>query len=191
MNDLASKILFFTEGSIYSKHVLSNETFDLLAKFGLLSTDGTSVKLKFIGLLLINGQFIVVFPKTWSINSYSVKEVPTLILAILKYQKYVQSGVSKDNDISDLGLVSNKLKSALWLLFDYIDNGIIRRSIEVLENGDFSRTSWNRTVKKTNPWFTRSGPIYLKPIQKTVVNDILNEVTIIHHVIIHWMKSTK
>lgn len=104
----------------------------------------------------------IFFPKKYSKDENRNEKMAKLIFqAIRKYKgEILFSDDEKEwfgNENHDL----NHLDNMLWLIEDYLENGIINISQRITEKNGRGRIEWSRTIKSKIPFIINSNFIYL------------------------------
>lgn len=161
---------------------LTIETADLLRHLDIIKKDNVE-RVYFCGTLVTNKRVLIFLPRN-SLTSISNSDITppklasNILLALHKYRSStsVGSGESPEDQPSGLDILAD----IVWLLKDYISNGIYSTKIrkQSFNNG---KTNWNRTIRNEFPFPGNAGaPVYLNlHSEKTILNE-QNAVSLIH-----------
>ena len=132
----------------------------------------------FVGILVIAGRVLNCYPKYLK-NTTEPKEELRQVLRVL--QKY---RASKDELIifseNAAGSSANRLAVILFLMQDYMENGLYTNPEEVHEiNGD-GEIQWERTIERSIAWISHDRPYYTELFTRRSVPDEDNYFTRLH-----------
>jgi|GEM_PF-1206258 len=181
---LEMEIFLFVEGKEYLHKQYENlvEQLDMLNEV-IKKNDGT---FSFIitGFIIVNNIPVVIFPKNYLLPDSDVKikhEAMVLMRVLMKYR------LEKGHDPKEMDLLygntvnsTGRIISAISLIEDFQENGILKRKIRVDSSNHQGYIDWNATVNKTIPHISHKRPFYLKPIMRTSSVDDVNLLTQIH-----------
>ncbi|USK29916.1 LlaJI family restriction endonuclease [Bacillus sp. CMF21] len=161
------------------KHKLS----DYLYKRGLCVIEKKSIVFKFTGIIYDKGNLIIVFPKGYTLpnDSESLKEhIKILIKSLIRYKNSNKKVDEYEEDLLG-GLGNSKsFSAAMWLIRDYIENGIISFSTEKHKLNKGKKINWSRTIKQTHPIVSSGSPFYIDLIKRNNEKNVSNLIRQIH-----------
>jgi len=147
-------------------------------------------KVNFVGMVVHKGNdgasnTLVSYPKylpeEWESGGESDPlDYTGLVLRCLEV--YSQSGTRNPEDVDDIFLPSvlkedsaNELALARFFIRDYLMEGIFRYEEVTTSINSSTNVDWNRTIQRSEPVMTRSGPIYTELVtrRRRIVEDDL------------------
>ena len=137
----------------------------------------------FVGIKIRNNEIDFYYPETYEFNDKaSVEQNRNDILALLN-----TISMAKTFSISDVKIESSysnnnelALLSYLWILKDYLDNGIYVNREKVYKTNQKGKVDWKRTIK-TEPIISNGNVIY-KDLVVSIKNDLDNIIVDIHKI---------
>lgn len=183
-----NEIYYFVDAK---KNLRSNYP-ELVAALGnipsICTFDEEFFEFKIVGVFFILDTPIIVFPKnTPSLKQSEAKAyAQTLLKALIRYKNEVfGSSIESSVFLGDSEMSSSRIVSAIFLLEDYCQYGLISRHNIVSSDQKLGRVNWGKTINKTYPLLSNSSPIYIKPIMKQREFDENNPIRLIHKHIIN------
>ena len=144
---------------------------------------------KYVGLISLNDKLLLVFPKYYKM---SLLENKNFKIRENNYSDFIQvfkvlKNLSKSNDISEeFNLVfnnrgENELILADEIIRDYFINGVYNKNEETFKINGSGGISWDKTVNKIQPFFSKGRPIYNEFFTSEVLTEHDNIITQIHN----------
>ncbi|XKH52003.1 LlaJI family restriction endonuclease (plasmid) [Chryseomicrobium palamuruense] len=140
----------------------------------ICSLKKNKIKFKVVGILVYGNTFIVIFPKGYKMPTDEIskkKHTYFLIQTLLKYKR------ENDLDLEEAMLLGNddgendeNLHTAIQLITDFIQNGIINKSVTI-KSSDFRNIDWPVTINKKHPVFTNDSVLYSDTVSSRNIND--------------------
>lgn len=180
--------LCFSEGAEYSV-----KNYPLLVD--TLSGDGSYISVRsgrfswnVTGFSIVDNIPIIVFPKNYTVpdNDKDIRyEAVLLLKALLRYRNEHEFDVEESellfgNSFND----SSRISSAIFIIEDYLQYGLIQRKHEIYTTTRLGRTDWARTINKTIPLIGKSGVVYPEPVRRVNTFDTGNILRQIHGFIV-------
>lgn len=162
-------------------NTLDITTVELLQRLDIIKKDNVE-RVHYCGVLVTNAKTLLFLPRnSFSSIDSSCFSPPALarklVLALHKYRSSKFIGSSGDiNETLGLDILSD----IIWLLHDYINNGIYSAKIKK-KNFNQGNINWKKTIRKEIPFMGVEGvPVYLKlHSEKTKFNE-QNNISLIH-----------
>lgn len=126
----------------------------------LSETNNEYYKFTFVGIIKIKSLAFLVYPKYWRETKKEVGKVDkfTQILAVI--DKY-----NKSTKISDIGADTiygeSRLSNLIYLLQDYLSNGLYSNEEALIEINGEGQILWERTIDESSPYMNNGVPVYL------------------------------
>lgn len=163
-----------------------NHIQELLDRRILVKSKENLFHFQFVGVLIIKQRVLFCFPKY--IKNSNKKSVVKEILQLLK--EYSKRENLDEDEIESLGNIEdirnyNKLSVILFLMNDYIENGLYANDkiIDTI-NGD-SEINWIKTMDEIQPLINNGEPIYLDYYTNATLNDDENYFRQLHKYILN------
>ena len=180
--------LCFSEGATYSE---KNYPFlvDTLSENGsYISVRSGGFSWKVTGFSIVNNIPIIVFPKNYTVpeNDIDIRNETMLLLkTLLRYRNEHEFDVEESELLfGDSSNDSSRISSAIFIIEDYLQYGLIRRKHEIYTTTRLGRTDWARTINKTIPLIGKSGIAYPEPVMRVNTFDTGNILRQIHEFVV-------
>lgn len=166
-----NELLIFVERNEYSIDSLKDIIKKLKENNFVRFSDNKKFYFIVTGFIIINNRPIVIFPKNYLLPN-KVKDIKNESMLLLKVLlKYKMEKKHDSEEISyPYGYDENNISrvmSSFLLLEDYMNNGIIRRKINIKAQNRCGAIEWSTTVNKTMPYIVQGRPMYLEPFMKS------------------------
>lgn len=183
-----SSYLCFSEGTLYS-----GENYPLL--LDALSGDSSYISVKsgkfswnITGFSIVDNIPVIVFPKNYTVprNDKDIRYEAMLLLKTLLRYRNEHEFDAEENELlfGDSLNDSSRISSAIFIIEDYLQYGLIRRRHEIYTVAKPGRTDWARTINKTIPLIGKSGAAYPEPVKRINTFDTGNILRQIHEFIV-------
>lgn len=153
-----------------------------LAEDGVLSLGRSGgLHVRFVGVIVHGDRTLVSLPKI--VSSAQPMAVHRQVLRAMRhYQRWTPTHHEPSpflNGSPEKGPVSG-LAAADWIIRDFLDHGLLRRTETAHELGGSGIINWRRTVESTAATMTRGRPIYLATVTRRSETDNRNFATRLH-----------
>lgn len=180
--------LCFSEGAVYS-----TKNYPFLVD--TLSGDGSYISVRsdrfswnVTGFSIVDTTPVIVFPKNYSVpdNDRDIRyEAMLLLKTLLRYRDEHEFDVEESELLfGDSSNDSSRISSAIFIVEDYLQYGLIRREHEICTTTRLGRTDWTRTINKTIPLIEKRGIAYPEPVMRVSTFDSGNVLRQIHEFIV-------
>lgn len=153
-----------------------------LAEDGVLSLGRSGgLHVRFVGVIVHRARTFVSLPKIQT-SATPMTVHRQILRAMRHYQRWTPTHHERSpflNDSPDRGPVSG-LAAADWMIRDFLDHGLLRRTETAHELGGSGIVNWRRTVETIPAIMTRGRPIYLETISRRSETDNRHFATRLH-----------
>lgn len=163
---------------------------DNLLEICSVELDKKSNGITSIGINVTNKGIKVVFPRGYNLSqdNSSIRKDILLLIKVLDKYKSRKKGKIFDENKDDIGSgIGDKfpIKTALWLLSDYENNGLFNEYIHKYKVDKKGNIHWARTIKTQTPYINNNkNLVYTDFIIREKNNDLNNKIILIHKAII-------
>lgn len=171
-----------------------NDDFELRAKLAESGVIGPGrsggLRLRFVGVVIFRNRTMVVLPKIHC-NRSPIIVHRQVLKAMRRYKKWTPTHHEPSpylNESPDSGLVSG-LAAADWMIRDYADHGLFRRTETTYENSGSGISNWRRTVESIAPVITNGRPVYLDTVTRRADADNRNFATVLHRHLLETLST--
>ena len=127
-------------------------------------------KFNIVGVICIDGQPVVVFPKNYrsfSSEQELLADAKMLARVLLRYRNDGQHDPEEMKLLhGDSKMGSSMIAVAMYLLEDYCRNGYLKRQAVVSTTTGSGRIDWKSTINILTPILTNGNPLYPSPVMK-------------------------
>ena len=113
----------------------------------------------FVGVILLNNNILLVYPKYIDNNKEPFDELKTIIKVLEKYNQKEQLVHLYNGDAESK--VFNKLAISLHILNDYYENGLYSNQQEIIEQNGEGEILWDKTINETYAIIKNNTPYYV------------------------------
>ncbi|WP_057540338.1 LlaJI family restriction endonuclease [Paraclostridium sordellii] len=151
--------------------------------------DKNSKGITSVGINIIDKDIKVIFPRGYNLsesNDSVKKDILLLIKVLDKYKNRKEEKIfdkNKDNIRSGEG-EKFPIRTALWLLRDYENNGLYNEYIHNYKFDKKGNINWSRTIKTQVPYVSNNNLVYTDFVIREKNNDLNNKIMLIHKAII-------
>ena len=141
---------------------LQNEQMEIFDD--VLSGDKYFYVFVFVGVLVIESNILIVYPKYIHTREAPISEIKQIMKVLGKYNSREQT-VKMYHDVSGENTF-NLLALILYIINDYHENGIYSNEYEVYEINGYGEINWNRTIDASFPYLSNNRPIYAELVTR-------------------------
>lgn len=123
----------------------------------------------FVGLIIIAGRILKIFPKYIVSKEEPLKEFKQILKVIEKYNSKEQ--IIKIFNDNDQNKSYNILAVLLFLVNDFYENGLYTDYKDIIEENGQGEILWEKTVNETFAIFYNQKPFYTELKTKRVINN--------------------
>ena len=135
----------------------------------------------FVGIIIIHNRILKCYPKY--INKQCQHEEFKQILRVIeKFKSATQ--VIEIPDTDSIFHNFSILSVSLFLLFDYFENGIYTKYINIFDDNCDNDILWDKTINESTPLFFDNRPYYIQLFTKNTMRDKYNFITRLHRCIL-------
>lgn len=147
-------------------------------------------KFTIVGVICVNSQPVVVFPKNYCTDIDSEKELlpdaKTLAKVLIRYRNEAGHEPEEMRLLYGDGKMNSSLIAvAMFLLEDYCQNGYLRRQSVITTTHSSGRIDWKSTVNTVLPVISNGSPLYPDPVLKKRKDNENNIVVLAHKYVIN------
>ncbi|RGP41525.1 Type-2 restriction enzyme BsuMI component YdjA [Altererythrobacter insulae] len=162
-----------------------------LAETGALSAQGFErFHLRFVGVIAFRNRTLVSLPKIKT-DLPADQAHRHVMRAMRHYEKWQPTHHTSSpylNEDPTRGSVSG-LAATDWLIKDFAEHGLFRRSEASYELNGSGHTNWRRTIEQVSPVFSQSRPIYLNTVTRRSERDNQNFATRLHLLLLEKLSN--
>lgn len=145
--------------------------------------EGKLYNFKYVGVISIQDFVVKVYPKYIEDKTNIRTKFKQIIKVIERYSK------SKPlDDNVDLGTKNgepyNRISMMVYILNDYMENGVYTNTRKIIENNGNGDINWNRTINDTYPIITNNRPYYVELKTYYNIRDDNNYFKLLHEYIV-------
>lgn len=138
-------------------------------------TDGIQYIFRFVGIIYFDDIVIYVYPKYIESTKEPREQMKKIIKVLLKHEgkKYVidvPEMLEYEEGKNDLNLLS----VIMYLVNDYVENGLYNEDESVYEHNGEGRIDWQRTIDNFYPIISNESPYYVEVITNRNVSNEMN-----------------
>ena len=178
----------FSEGTAYSVKKYPNLVDTLSGAGSYISVRSGRFSWNVTGFSIVDNIPVIVFPKNYTVpdNDKDIRyEAVLLLKALLRYRNEHEFDVEESELLFGDSLNdSSRIASAIFIIEDYLQYGLIRRKHEICTTIRLGRTDWARTINKTIPIIGKCGIVYPEPVRRVNTFDVGNVLRQIHGFIV-------
>lgn len=140
---------------------------------------------RFVGVFYYANRVVYVYPKYIKSSIAPKVEMKQVLKVLRKYQgKKLMLGVPEFVESLDGGSDLSELSVLLFLLNDYVDNGIYSEDERIIELNGEGSINWNLTVSQIDPLIIDNKPIYFDVYTDKKIDNEKNYCTRLHRYIL-------
>jgi len=185
---------YFNDGKICSKNDFPSDIFKIFKERNYIKIIDNKFKIKVCGIVNFKKDNYIFFPKGYQIledNKINNHIASFLFQSIRKYKGDVLLEDDENDWLGNLNPEINFLDLLVWLIEDYLVNGLYRVSQKIIENNGKGRIEWAKTIKSKIPFIKDNKFLYLdvltsksnvnfdhiiSKIHKNILIDCFNEI---------------
>jgi hypothetical protein len=160
------------------------EFVDKLTSRGICSVYGNKIRFKVTGVLIYRNNFIVVFPKAYSVpkeEKAKKEHIQVLFNVLLRYKREADFTPEEEELLGgENGLYSENLLTAYRLIQDFTQNGLLLKQIRIKTSSNSGLTDWTATINKRQPVFSGKSVVYIDTISRKTTVDRQNQLLLLH-----------
>lgn len=137
--------------------------------------------IRFVGVIIHNGRTLVALPKV-QMATPNVHIHRQAMRAMRRYKDWIPTHHEPSpylNQSPEKGPVS-ALAATDWLVRDYLEYGLLRRTDVAHELGGRGVTNWRHTVERVTPVMSHGRPVYLETVTRRTEDNNRNFATRLH-----------
>lgn len=136
---------------------------------------------KYVGVIIYDNLVIKCYPKY--IKSYNIDEALKVIIKVIRKYDDNESIIEMMNgEFEDLEF--NLLSIVLFILYDFIDNGLYSNEKDIYTFNGEGEIDWDITIDNSYAFIKNGTPLYLDVYTKTSINDEFNYFRMLHMYVI-------
>ncbi|HCE2128189.1 TPA: LlaJI family restriction endonuclease [Vibrio parahaemolyticus] len=154
-----NKILYLSDRDLLTDKKVPTQVLEELKTNGLIAPD--MQKVHFCGVISFDDSLAVFLPRNYTNSDMSLDVAGRyLVRALTKYYRDKDTASYAQESGSQL-LEGDSFSLATSILDDYCVNGLYSRRVteKTINSG---KVNWSRTISRSTPYPTQSGPIYLE-----------------------------
>lgn len=163
----------------------------LLAEDGMLRrSQAGRLSLGFVGVIIHEGRTLVSLPKIHTTAS-NTQVHRYAMRAMRHYERWMPTHHEPSpylNESLEKGRVS-ALAATDWLVRDYLEHGLLRRTDVAHEVGGQGVTNWRQTVEGITPVMSHGRPVYLETITRRTEDNNRNFATRLHRYLLERLSQ--
>lgn len=184
------KIICLNDSQVYNinNYTTISKELDEYSEICVINKNTAQFKFKFTGVLIINDNPLIIFPKNYKLPQHSkdmLEQAGILIRVLLRYrnepihEKIENKLLFGDNNNSNARIII-----AIKILEDYKMYGYLHRELVINSINKNGRIDWERTVNKTIPIINHNRFVYDSPTIRCSMTDGENIVYRLHRYVV-------
>ena len=173
----------------YLKSIFLNDSYIieyLISKKIIIKYDSGFYSFDYVGILLYKDKVIFSLPKYTQKSNYKDKAVKLLQL----FGQYTKREKLEEEELETFGAIDsttsyNMLSTIIFILNDYIENGVYTNEKSVYELNGNSEINWQKTIDDVMPILSNGNVLYLDYYTDTYITDDENYFMQLHKYIIN------